>query len=85
MTIFDLYPQKQPTQYKIRCIWCEKQFYTVQDLLAHLKASHDRFLYSTPESKAIDSKMKINTIHIEVRFEIIGGSKLDWDQSLGQG
>ena len=54
----------------IRCIWCEKQFYTVQDLLAHLKASHDRFLYSTPESKAIDSKMKINTIHIEVSFDI---------------
>lgn len=54
------------TRPELRCIWCEKQFYTVQDLLAHLKASHDRFLYSTPESKAIDSKMKINTIHIEV-------------------
>jgi len=54
------------TRSELRCIWCEKQFYNIQDLLAHLKASHDRFLYSTPESKAIDSKMKISTIHIEV-------------------
>ena len=53
-----------------RCIWCDKQLYTVTNLLFHLKASHDRFLYSTPEHKAIESKMKINNVHIEVRLYI---------------
>ena len=49
------------------CVWCEKQLFTVSSLLSHLNASHDRFLYSTPELKAIESKMKISTVHIEVR------------------
>ena len=50
------------------CVWCEKQLFTVSNLLTHLNASHDRFLYSTPELKAIQSKMKIPAVHIEVGF-----------------
>ena len=49
-----------------RCIWCDRLFKSVKDLLTHLKASHDKFTYSTPESKAIANGMKLTSVHIEV-------------------
>ena len=50
-----------------RCIWCDRLFKSVKDLLTHLKASHDKFTYSTPESKAIANGMKLTSVHIEVK------------------
>merc|ERR1712130_64341 len=54
------------TRQTISCVWCEKEFQSILSLLSHLNACHDRFLYSTPEMKAIQSRMKVKDVHIEV-------------------
>lgn len=48
------------------CQFCLKKLHRVKHLLLHLKASHDKFLFQTPEQKAIDGNVQLDTIHIEV-------------------
>jgi hypothetical protein len=41
-------------------------FKSVKDLMCHLTNCHDKFLFKSPEQKAIDSGLELDIVHIEV-------------------